>query len=393
MTEFALPQYVRQTINKLESNGFCTYIVGGCVRDLLLKRKPLDYDIATSALPENIIRYFPSSYPTGLKHGTVTVIVKGHPLEITTFRTDGIYSDGRRPDQVVFASDILEDLKRRDFTINAIAWSEKEGLIDPFCGCDDLSKKIIRCVGEPTERFFEDSLRILRAWRFSATLGFNIEQKTVEAALKLKDRLGAVSAERVHSELCKILLSKHLEILLDLINKGFLIKYGLKNTPNTLISLSKIENDLIIRSVTFAVLLEQNKSIERADTFLSLLRFDKRTVSLTRLVRKIKISFEVPFEIKLGIAKYGLDAVLCAASIFFMETGVNAPQKVRVIANSGECLTLSQLQITGDDLMQKGFPEGREIGILLNKLLLHVLSHPEDNQTEKLTNLAENMKK
>ena len=277
--DLILPKYVRTVIQQLDSSGYSAFLVGGCVRDLFMGRRPSDYDIATSAYPEDVMKLFPSTYPTGMKHGTVTVLKNGHPLEITTFRADGVYSDGRRPDSVTFTPDIFGDLKRRDFTINAMAWSEQNGLIDPYGGRDDLLKKIIRCVGEPADRFHEDALRILRAWRFSAMLGFEIEQNTADAALKLKERLRLVSPERVHAELCKMLLSKHAGALLDLVNKGLLEHFGARNAPETLLRLSKTERDLPSRAAAFAVLLELNNSIEKADTFLFQLRFDKKNGS------------------------------------------------------------------------------------------------------------------
>ena len=183
-----LPKDVEYIIDQIELNGYEAYVVGGCVRDTLLGKEPHDYDICTSATPDEMLKIFKDDrvVPTGLKHGTVTIVINGTGYECTTYRIDGDYSDGRRPDNVQFTKDLYEDLKRRDFTINAIAYNPVSGLIDPFNGCSDIKDKIIRCVGSPTDRFNEDALRIMRAIRFSAQLGFDVEEETRKEILNYK---------------------------------------------------------------------------------------------------------------------------------------------------------------------------------------------------------------
>ena len=202
-----LPQNIASAMLRLEQAGFACYAVGGCVRDWLLGKQPHDYDLCTAAAPEQTMQVFAGEkiIETGLKHGTVTVLLQGEPIEITTFRTEGNYSDGRRPDSVAFVSDIVQDLARRDFTVNAMAWSPVHGLCDPFGGQEDLHSGIIRCVGDPYERLSEDALRILRALRFAAVLGFSIEPDTARALHELKTQMCHVSSERVTAELLRLL--------------------------------------------------------------------------------------------------------------------------------------------------------------------------------------------
>ena len=209
-----LPKEVRTIIGILQTAGFEAYAVGGCVRDTLLGRTPEDWDITTSAAPQQIKELFHATVDTGIRHGTVTVLLNHTGYEVTTYRLDGKYEDHRHPKEVVFTGDLSEDLKRRDFTINAMAYNEEQGLVDLFGGREDLEKGIIRCVGDPVERFSEDALRIMRAARFSAQLGFSVSEDTLEAMKRLSPDLKRVSAERVRTELTKLLLSDHPEKLL-----------------------------------------------------------------------------------------------------------------------------------------------------------------------------------
>ncbi len=206
-----IPSHVEYIIGKLNQNGYEAFAVGGCVRDTLLGRTPGDWDITTSARPEQVKALFRRTIDTGIQHGTVTVMLERTGYEVTTYRIDGEYEDGRHPRQVEFTSDLLEDLKRRDFTINAMAYSHETGIVDAFGGMEDLEKRVIRCVGEPMERFEEDALRILRAIRFSAQLDFSIEEKTREAITRIAPNLAKVSRERVQMELTKLLCSDHPE--------------------------------------------------------------------------------------------------------------------------------------------------------------------------------------
>ena len=204
-----LPEKVKYMIDTLMEAGYEAYAVGGCIRDSILGRKPEDWDITTSARPMQVKQLFKRTIDTGIQHGTVTVMISGEGFEVTTYRIDGEYEDGRHPREVEFTASLLEDLRRRDFTINAMAYNEKEGLVDAFSGRKDLEKKLIRCVGNPKERFEEDALRMMRAVRFAAQLGFSIEKGTRDAITELAGNLAKVSAERIQVELVKLLVSNH----------------------------------------------------------------------------------------------------------------------------------------------------------------------------------------
>ena len=215
-----IPDSVKLIIDVLEKNGYEAFAVGGCVRDTILNRKPQDWDITTSALPNQVKELFNRTIDTGIEHGTVTVMMKRVGYEVTTYRIDGEYNDSRHPDSVEFTVNLIEDLKRRDFTINAMAYNPNVGLVDAFGGIDDIKHKVIRCVGLAEERFTEDALRILRAVRFSAQLGFDIEEDTMLAIKKLASTLEKISAERIHVELEKLILSSHPDKLITAYNAG-----------------------------------------------------------------------------------------------------------------------------------------------------------------------------
>ena len=209
--QIILPKNVNKIIHVLEENGFEAYAVGGCIRDSLLGRTPNDWDITTSALPEQVKALFKKTIDTGIQHGTVTILLDKEGYEVTTYRLDGEYEDSRHPKEVTFTALLSEDLKRRDFTINAMAYNEKEGLVDLFGGQKDMEEKVIRCVGDPLERFTEDALRILRAIRFAAQLGFSIAGETYGAIREIAPNLKNVSKERIQVELTKMLTSAHPE--------------------------------------------------------------------------------------------------------------------------------------------------------------------------------------
>ena len=208
-----LPEDVRHIINKLADEGYEAYAVGGCVRDSVIGRVPDDWDITTSARPEDVKRIFRRTVDTGIEHGTVTVMIGREGYEVTTFRIDGEYKDSRHPENVEFTASLKEDLKRRDFTINAMAYNEQEGIVDLFGGMDDIQSGIIRCVGNPADRFAEDALRMLRAVRFSAQLGYDIDKDTAAAIEELAGTIAAVSKERIHTEIGKTIMSSHPEYI------------------------------------------------------------------------------------------------------------------------------------------------------------------------------------
>lgn len=259
-----IPEQAEKILEQLQTAGYEAYVVGGCVRDSLLGRKPDDWDITTSAKPEQVKALFRRTVDTGLKHGTVTVLMGGEGFEVTTYRIDGEYEDGRHPREVSFTSSLKEDLQRRDFTINAMAYNHKTGLVDMFGGLSDLERKIVRCVGNPMERFTEDALRILRAVRFCAQLGFSMEEETAKGLSVLAPNLRMVSAERIQVELVKLLVSPHPDYLRLAyeagITKEFLPEFDRmmetpQNTPHhcytvgehTLHSLTEIPGDRVLR--------------------------------------------------------------------------------------------------------------------------------------------------
>ena len=215
-----LPEKVEGIIQTLMQAGYEAYAVGGCVRDSLLGKEPKDWDITTSAKPEEVKRLFPKTIDTGILHGTVTVMSGREGFEVTTYRIDGKYEDSRHPKEVTFTPNLLEDLKRRDFTINAMAYNESTGLVDEFDGIGDLKRGVIRCVGEAEQRFKEDALRMMRAVRFAAQLGFSIDEDTKEAICKLAPTLKNISAERIQVELVKLLESDHPEEMRTLYETG-----------------------------------------------------------------------------------------------------------------------------------------------------------------------------
>lgn len=215
-----IPQKAAQILKTLNAAGYEAYVVGGCVRDSILDRVPGDWDITTSALPEQVKELFHRTVDTGIQHGTVTVMMGKEGFEVTTYRVDGEYHDGRHPDAVTFTRSLEEDLKRRDFTINAMAYHPEHGLVDLFGGMEDINGKIIRCVGDPVERFTEDALRMLRAVRFSAQLGFTVEENTKAALARMSGNLEHVSAERIQTELVKLLVSDHPEKIQDAYELG-----------------------------------------------------------------------------------------------------------------------------------------------------------------------------
>ena len=259
-----IPQKAEQILRTLNEAGYEAYVVGGCVRDSILNRVPGDWDITTSALPEQVKALFHRTVDTGIQHGTVTVMMGKEGFEVTTYRVDGEYHDGRHPDAVTFTRSLEEDLKRRDFTINAMAYHPEHGLVDLFSGMEDINRKIIRCVGDPVERFTEDALRMLRAVRFSAQLGFTVEENTKAALARMSGNLEHVSAERIQTELVKLLVSDHPDYLRTAWETGltreFLPEFDVcmetaQNTPHhccnvgehILKSLTEIENDRLLR--------------------------------------------------------------------------------------------------------------------------------------------------
>lgn len=430
-----LPRKVVLIIKNLQRHGYDAYAVGGCVRDSILNRKPEDWDITTSAKPEQVKRIFRRTVDTGIEHGTVTVLIGKDGFEVTTYRVDGLYEDGRHPKEVTFTSRLEEDLKRRDFTINAMAYNDDERLVDAFGGMRDLNYHLIRCVGDPKERFSEDALRILRAVRFSAQLAFPIEPETAEAIKSLAPNLEKISAERIQAELVKLLVSDHPERIQDAcelgITKVVLPEWddmvGVKqNTPHhkydvaahTVHALQNVKNDKVLRLTMLfhdmgkpvmkttdengrdhfkghAIVSEQI-----AKTVMKRLKFDNDTIrKVTKLVAYHDYRMEptgpnvrrAMNEIGVELFPYYLAVRLAdtkAQSSYErrakLENIIQIRELYRNALRNKECVTLKDLAVTGTDLINLGIAPGKELGTLLNELLDIVIEDPAWNQKGKL---------
>lgn len=391
MPQVTPPKYIRQILLGLQARGYAAYLVGGCVRDVIMDIAPQDWDICTSALPEEVMSLFPGSRPTGLKHGTVTVIIGNKSAEVTTFRTEGDYRDHRRPDSVTFVSDLITDLSRRDFTMNAIALSPDGMISDPYGGIEDIKNRCIRCVGAPKLRFSEDALRMFRALRFSARLGFTIEFETMNAIEECAFFAEELAPERVHDELEKILLTSRPETLGAVISFGLLKKYipgaGWK-TPN-FADIAKLPRKPLNRWAAFSIMLQKYGFIPSVFDFLSALRLDGRTLHCCEDAGEI-LKGELPtdkLDWKRLLNRYGVDAVTCAVSANEAINGVSLEKEMRAVLKSGECFSLKHLAVSGDDLLNMGL-RGPELGEMLSFLLDYVMEYPENNRREILLSLA-----
>ena len=428
-----LPENVCLILSKLEEYGGIGYVVGGCVRDSLLGKVPKDWDICTPLLPEVIETVFNDFrvIETGIKHGTVTVCIDDEQYEITTYRVDGEYSDGRRPDNVDFTDRLEEDLKRRDFTINAMAYNPKVGLIDNNNGIYDLKNGIIRCVGLPEQRFHEDGLRVLRAMRFAAVLGFDIEWKTFEMMSRCKNllNLDSISIERKTSEISKMLSESNSHSLYRVLKDNFDVFYTvfpclyngdyeddesityieeqtmdiIRNTPNSLhIRLAALLDDI-----------ERNEldSAKKAEEFLHNIKFDNHTIKdVVQLIKFHEMYHELTgdYEKDAFLMRKLLNAI-GAEQVFRLvelwKANVKAKSNIgkydklrnidfaiyiaKNIINEHQCYTLKDLDISGDDLIKIGFEPGEKIGEVLNKLLDVVMKEPFKNKKNWLIAWAE----
>ena len=391
MPQINPPKYVRQILFTLQARGHLAYLVGGCVRDVIMEITPQDWDICTSALPEEVLELFPGSVPTGIRHGTVTVVIGSKSSEVTTFRTEGDYRDHRRPDSVTFVSDLITDLSRRDFTMNAIALSADGMIADPFDGVSDIAKRTIRCVGEPKLRFTEDALRMFRALRFSARLGFTIEYDTLQAIEQCAPLAAELAPERVRDEIEKILLTTRPETMSAAISFGLMKKYisgaGWK-TPN-FADIADMPRKALTRWVAFAIMLRKYGYIPSARDFLMQLRLDGRTIRCCADA-EVLLSQEPPRD-DLGwkkiLNRYGVDTVTCAVQTYAVIYGIDREKELKNILKSGECFSLKHLAVTGDDLLALGL-KGPELGEMLKFLLEYVMEYPDNNKREILLELA-----
>lgn len=372
----APPKYVLNILCALDSAGHRAVLAGGCVRDSLLGRRPSDWDIASSASPEEVLALFPRCVPTGIKHGTVTVLSGGGSVEVTAFRAEGGYSDHRRPDSVSFGCPLEADLARRDLTVNAMAMDAAGEITDPFGGRDDLRRRLLRCVGEPERRFDEDALRMLRTIRFSAQLGFDIEPRTLEAIRALAHLASGLSAERVRDELLKTLRSPAPGLVWQLVDLGLLgacLAPGDASAPREALDVLPI----YARLAHFCRDLELGGYIMSTDRFLAALRFDGET--LRRTASAVEVLKSGSRDWKRLLRGHGEAAVLAAHP---------KNRALRAVLRSGECWELSSLAIGGRELAALGY-SGPELGRELRRLLDHVIDCPADNRADILCKLVE----
>ncbi len=430
-----LPEKVKFIIDTLMAAGYEAFAVGGCIRDSIMGRVPQDWDITTSARPEQTKELFHRTIDTGIQHGTVTVMLEHEGFEVTTYRIDGEYMDSRHPSEVIFTGNLVEDLKRRDFTINAMAYNEQKGLVDVFDGMGDLKRKVIRCVGVPEERFQEDALRMMRAVRFGAQLGFTIDKDTREAITKLAFNLKKISAERIQTELVKLLVSDHPEEIRTLYETGisgeiFPWLDDMMKTPqnnphhcysvgeHTIHTLENIRADKVLRlTMLFHDMAKPlckytdkkgiyhfkghpEEGARMVKKIMRELKFDNDTIdrvsslvlwhddnpmitpaNVRRAIHRIGVrQFPDLFEVKradtMGKSTYQREEKLSYIDTY--------EKQYRQILNDGDCISLKGLALSGSDLIAAGMEPGKTIGEALEFLLELVLEHPEYNVAEIL---------
>lgn len=388
--QISIPENIISVMRLLEESGFEAYAVGGCVRDSLLGRRPYDWDVCTSALPEETLEVFKSfrTIPTGIKHGTVTVIADS-PVEITTFRIDGEYLDNRRPSQVSFTRTLADDLCRRDFTVNAMA-ADKNGFVtDLYGGKEDLQKKIIRCVGCAQKRFDEDALRIMRALRFAATLGFELEESTARAVREQKSLLKNIAVERIRAETDKLLLGSCADILYGYreVFSVFIPEAEITRETAEKISLADKETEIRL------ALLLGNLTSENASAVLGRLRYSnivtKRSVEL--IENKNKVIESTSSAVKRLLNAFGKENAERLVRFKRADGGLTPEAEKEILSeisriiDDGECYSLAALAVSGSDLSAMGI-KGKRIGETLNKLLDEVIDGKAKNVKEELIN-------
>lgn len=436
-----LPEKVNTIIQTLQEHGYEAYAVGGCVRDSLLGREPGDWDITTSASPDETKKLFARTVDTGIEHGTVTVLLGKEGFEVTTYRIDGKYEDSRHPTEVIFTRNLREDLLRRDFTINAMAYNDTEGIVDIFGGMDDLKRKIIRCVGNARERFGEDALRIMRGVRFAAQLGFSLEKETKEAMTELAPTLEKISAERIQTELVKLLVSDSPELIREAYHLGVtavilpefdeMMRTGQETKyhrydvgEHTVQAVCNVPPEKVLRLTMLLhdVAKPEMKTVDadgtahfkghdirgeqKAKEILRRLKFDNDTIhKVTKLVRWH--DYRMPAEkknVRKAMSKISAElfpmyllvkrADILAHSMYRREEeleNLSGLQKCyEEIVADHECVSLKQLAVTGTDLIGIGMKPGKQIGEVLNELLRIVLEYPEFNNKEHLLRFVQN---
>ena len=391
MAAITPPKYVRQVLFTLQGRGYPAYLVGGCIRDLLLERRPHDWDICTAALPEQVLALFPDSLPGGRRPGAVTVAIGSRRVEVTSFHTDAEEGEHRNPDRVAFVGELTEDLRRRDFTMNSIALAADGLLADPFGGVQDIREKRIRCVGEPALRFEEDPLRMLRALRFSAKLGFTIEINTLLAIQDKAPLAAALPPERVREELEKMLLTEAPETVQPLMEMGLLDAY-LRDRPAAgpqWRRLRRLPRRALYRWAGLSVLLCRLGAIKSVGDFLRALQLDERSIRCCEAAEQLlrEPLPDTPFGWKKALHTWEVQGVSCAAAVSDALYGGQSGRELRAVLRSGECFSLKHLAVTGEDLLALGL-RGRDLGEMLNFLLEYVMEFPENNRRDLLLSLA-----
>jgi tRNA nucleotidyltransferase (CCA-adding enzyme) len=392
MNKFEIPDFISHIIENIEAHGFEAYLVGGCVRDMMRSCPPSDWDIASSAPPHEIMRIFEKTVPTGIKYGTVTVFCCGGKAEVTVFRSESGYDDFRRPSQVSFGGSIKTDLSRRDFTVNAMAYSISRGLIDPFCGSADLKKHIIRAVGNPEARFEEDALRILRAFRFAASLGFEIEPKTLAAAKNKAFLVSKISGERIKAELDKLLMSKNPQKILPLLKTGALAFVGL-NPENSKETYDRLARVPALKAARWAALFYLIH-VKNPNLVMQKLHFNRNTQnSAARFFAELDRPLasgtaQIKKRLRAGFspAQYGVFLKLYSA-VKGCDTSEILTELEKIVENN-EPYCLKMLAINGGDLLRLGASSGPICGDVLNSLLDKVIENPSLNDRKILLSLA-----
>lgn len=390
-----IPEYVNAILSALNEGGFEAYIVGGGVRDMVLLRTPNDFDITTDAKPDEMKAAFSQIkgfsqvkiLETGLAHGTITVICDGCACEVTTYRIDGEYIDSRHPEEVKFTSSLAEDLRRRDFTINAMAYNDKTGLVDLFGGCDDIKNKIIRCVGDPDKRFSEDALRILRAFRFAARLGFSIEEKTLQAIKNNKEKLLFISRERVFSELSQLLLCENPQKILKAMEQSGVLPYviyGYNGNEKSFDGISHLPKNIPVRLAFFL-----QDIVSDYDLAISKLKTSNEIKKRTKLLLEISDEEFLPTAryAREFIVKYGEvadDAVALATELYLLVGETGFPEFYEAARSESFPRSIAELEIGGADISAKG----RLVGEVLEYLHEKTLEDPLLNEKEILLDMA-----
>ena len=380
-----LPYPVRYALNALRRAGYQAYCVGGCVRDSLLGVEPNDFDLTTSALPEETLALFKREHTltVGLKHGTITLIKHGMPIEITTFRIDGEYEDNRRPEEVTFTSHLEEDVLRRDFTVNALCWNEQEDVVDYVGGVDDLNARIIRCVGDPDTRFQEDALRILRALRFSSKLDFDIDEATAQAVLRSRELLNNIAVERIAAELCKLLVGKRAEqVLLQFrpVMEVIVPPLSALSEEDYLCAARRVSLVPPVPEMRLAALMCDLPEQQLEETALRLKLSKKGRQFMLTLTR---CAHESAPRTRSGMRRLMQEAgeeTLCA--VVELQNAC-ALALSHLVIQQGDCVTLKQLAVNGQDLFLLGLPR-KKTGDMLNRLLDQVIEGALPNRKEAL---------